>query len=117
MASLTPVIVTAWLDPPLQTDFQVGSSVTWHATFLDRMTRTPVDPDIVNFIYSAPVQLAATTVTYPTGIVKDAVGVYRYDLPLTLTGRWVLTVAPQGNPGAVGIGNSTLEIYVSGAGN
>ena len=54
MASLTPVIVTAWLDPPLQTDFQVGSSVTWHATFLDRMTRTPVDPDIVNFIYSVP---------------------------------------------------------------
>jgi hypothetical protein len=116
MASTTPVIVTSWLDPPLQTDFQLGSSVTWHATFRDRMTQAAVDPDIVNFIYSAPAQNTPTTVTYPTGIVKDTVGAYRYDLPLTLIGRMVLTVAPQGNPGAVGIGSHTLEIIVHGTG-
>jgi hypothetical protein len=112
----TPVIVTAWLDPPLQTDFQIGDSVTWHATFTDRMTRTAVDPDIVTFVYSAPTQIATTAVTYPASIVRDAMGVYRLDLALTVSGRWILTVAPQGNPGLVGIGNSSLELYVSGTG-
>jgi hypothetical protein len=116
MASLTPVIVTSWLDPPLQTDFQLGASVTWHATFRDRMTQQYVDPDIVNFVYSSPTQIATTTVTYPASIVRDQVGAYRLDLALTVVGRWILTIAPQGNPGAVGIGNSSLEIQCHGTG-
>src|SRR5665213_1478546 len=101
----TPVIVTCWLDPPLQSDFLLGTAVTWHATFTDRIQRDLyVDPDVVNFIYSSPPQAPATTVTYPTSIVRDAVGQYRLDLPFSVTGRWILTVAAQGNPGAVGIG-------------
>jgi hypothetical protein len=117
MASLTPVIVTSWLDPPLQTDFQLGASVTWHATFRDRMTQQYVDPDIVNFIYSSPVQIPTTTLVYgASSIVRDQLGAYRYDLPLTVVGRWILTIAPQGNPGAVGIGNSSLEIQCHGTG-
>ena len=116
MASTTPVIVTSWLDPPLQTDFQVGDSVTWHATFVDRMTRAYVDPDIVTFVYSCPPQIVTTPIVYPTSIVRDTVGVYRLDLALTVAGRWILTVAPQGNPGAVGIGTSSLEIQTFGTG-
>lgn len=102
----TPVVVTTWLDPPEQTDFQVGDSVTWHASFVDRMSKAPVTPDIINFIWSAPPALTATTVA-PT---VDAVGSCHYDLPLTIVGKYILTVAAQGNPGPVGIGNQSMVI-------
>jgi hypothetical protein len=104
----TPVIVTMWLDPPLQTDFQLGDSITWHAAFVDRQTRAPVTPDIINFIYSNPPQTTPTTVT-PT---VDATGVCHYDLPLSLEGKYVLTTQAQGNPGAVSIGNQSMVITV-----
>jgi hypothetical protein len=35
---------------------------------------------------------------------------------LTVVGRWILTIAPQGNPGAVSIGSSSLELQVHGTG-
>lgn len=108
----TPVIVILWLDPPLQSDFQLGDSVTWHAAFLDRETHAPVTPDVINFIYSNPPQLGATTVT----LVADSTGLCHLDLPLTLIGKYILTTAALGNPGSVGIGNQSIEIYVSGTG-
>lgn len=109
---LTPVIVTMWLDPPLQTDFQLGDSVTWHAAFVDRQTRAPIDPDIVSFVSSNPPQTVPTTITYPTTIVKDGTGVYHLDFALSLEGKYVLTTQAQGNPGAVGVGNQSMVITV-----
>lgn len=103
---ITPVITTTWLDPPEQTDFQVGTAVTWHASFMDRQTRAPVTPDIIQFIYSSPPAVTDTTVT-PT---VDATGSCHYDLQLPSVGKWILTVAPQGNPGAVPIGQASMVI-------
>ena len=113
----TPVLTTMWLDPPLQTDFMLGQAVTIHMTFADRQTHAAVDPDIVNFRYDNPPNTTtATTITYPTTIVKNAVGNYQLDLALTNTGRWNLNAQPQGNPGAVSIGGATKEIVVYGTG-
>lgn len=105
---VTPVVVTMWLDPPLQTDFQVGDQVTWHAAFVDRETRAPVTPDIINFVYSSPPGLTNQTVTPTT----DATGVCHYDLVLSIVGKWILTTAPQGNPGPVSIGNQSMVLDV-----
>ncbi len=107
----TPVVVTMWLDPPLQTDFQVGDVVTWHAAFVDRQTRAPVTPDVINFVYSSPPGLANQPVTTPA-ITVDATGVCHYDLALSTVGKWILTTAPQGNPGLVSIGNQSMVLYV-----
>ena len=117
MPSTTPVLTTMWLDPPLQTDFMLGQAVTIHMTFADRMTHAAVDPDIVNFRYDNPPNTtSATTITYPTTIIKNAVGNYQLDLILAATGRWILNAQPQGNPGAVSIGGMTMEIAVYGVG-
>ena len=112
----TPVLVLCWLDPPLQTDFSIGASVRWHAAFTDPITRQLVDPDIVTFAYSVPPVATAVSFTYPTLIVKDTLGQYHLDLPLTTIGRWALNVTAQGNPGAVQIGSGTLMINVFSAG-
>lgn len=113
----TPVLTTMWLDPPLQSDFQLNDAITIHMTFADRETHLVLDPDIINFNYSnPPVNIVPTSVTYPTGMTKDGVGTYHVDLPLTTQGRWVLNAQPQGNPGAVAIGGATMEIMVYGAG-
>ena len=113
----TPVLVQTWLDPPLQSDFLVGQSVTWHASFIDRISRQVVDPDIVTFSYENPPVSTAVSQTYPASIVKDGVGLYHWDLPaFTGKGRWVLNVTAQGNPGAVGTGQATLTLTVYGAG-
>ena len=112
----TPVIVSCWLDPPLINDFTIGASVTWNASFIDRVSRVLVDPDIVIFTYSNPPVTTPVAVTYPVLIVRDTTGQYHLDLPLTTTGRWVLNVIAQGNPGAVQIGSTTLMITVYSAG-
>jgi hypothetical protein len=112
----TPVLVTMWLDPPLQTDFQLGDSITWHAAFVDRQTRAPVTPDIINFIYSNPPQTTPVTVTTPA-ITVDATGVCHYDFPLSLEGKYVLTTVALGNPGAVSIGSQSMVITVWDPGN
>jgi hypothetical protein len=106
-----------WLDPPLQTDFQVNDAITVHMTFADRMTRLVVTPDVLYFNYSnPPANSVPTSLTYPTGITLDATGCYHVDLPLTSAGRWVLNAQPQGNPGGVSIGGATIEIQVWGTG-
>ncbi len=105
-----------WLDPPLQSDFQLNDAITVHMSFADRIARTVVDPDVVNFNYSNPPNSGTTTITYPVGMVRDAVGVYHVDLALNAQGRWVLNAAPQGNPGAVPIGGATMQVRVFGAG-
>lgn len=112
----TPVVVSCWLDPPLINDFSEGASVTWHAAFVDRITRQLVDPDILTFAYSNPPVQTAITFTYPASIVKDGTGLYHLDLSLTSVGRWVLNVSAEGNPGALGIGTNTLMINVFSAG-
>jgi hypothetical protein len=108
----TPVTVTMWLDPPLVTDFQVGDMITWHASFVDRQTKAPVTPDIITFVYSSPPGQAPTPVTTPA-ITVDATGVCHYDLALSIVGKWILTTAPQGNPGAVSIGNQSMVLNVT----
>jgi hypothetical protein len=105
-----------WLDPPLQSDFQLNQAVTIHMTFADRETHAAVDPDIVKFNYDNPPNTtSATTFTYPTGITKNTTGNYQLDLALTATGRWVLNAQPQGSPN-VAIGGATMEIQVFGSG-
>ena len=106
-----------WLDPPLQTDFQLNDAITIHMSFADRMTKAVVDPDIVTFTYSNPPTPGNTATTYPLGIVRDATGIYHLDLGLISQGRWVLNTLAQGNPGPVPIGGATMEIRVFGAGN
>lgn len=114
----TPVLVQTWLDPPLQTDFQVGDSVTWHASFIDRISRQLVTPDLITFSWSnPPVSSTPTVATVASlAVTLDATGLCHYDLPLNSPGRWVLNVSAQGNPGTVGIGNSTLYLQVFGSG-
>lgn len=100
-----------WLDPPLQTDFQLGGSVSWHAAFMDRITKVITDPDIVQFTVAAS-GVGSTTYTYPSLILRDATGLYRLEVPLTSAGAWSLQVNALGNPGAVGIGTASLTLQV-----
>ena len=103
----TPVYVATWLDPPEQSSFAVGASVTWHAAFADRITRQLVSPDIVTFSTSNP-PVSSTPV--PTTMVATSVGQYQMDFPITSAGLWILDVQAQGNPGAVNVGTANLKI-------
>ncbi len=103
----TPVIVTAWVDPPELSDVPAGTTVTWHALCVDRITREPVSPDIITFSWSnPPVAINPLTAT-PT---QDATGEYHQDTQITGAGTWLLQVIAQGNPGAVTIGSNTLYL-------
>jgi hypothetical protein len=103
----TPVAVITWLDPPEQTDYAVGSAVTWHAAFADRITRQPVNPDIVTFSSSNPPAVSAPTSAVPT---NDSTGQYHLDFPITSPGTWLLLVQAQGLPGNVPVGSASLKI-------
>lgn len=108
MATTTPVIITTWLDPPLQSDFQVGSAATWHASFVDRVSRALVDPDVVAFTYANP---PVTSTPVATTATKDTVGRYRVDQPFTAPGSWLLNVAATSS-GGVAVGNASLLVHV-----
>lgn len=107
----TPVVVIMWLDPYEQTDFGLGSAVTWHVRFMDRITKVAVDPDVVNMFYSTPLSNSAN-VTPP---VKDGIGNYHVDLPLTAVGRWTLTCQPQSGGANVGMSSTTLQVFDAAA--
>lgn len=110
MASLAPVTVVTWLNPPLQSDFVVGDMIRWYASFT--LLSTPgvvVDPDIVLFTYTIP---PVTTTPQVATTVKDQSGLYHYDLVPAVPGKFLLNVQPQGNPGAVNIGHAEIRINV-----
>ena len=49
------------------------------------------DPAVVKFDHKAPDASSTTTLTFPTGIVKETTGQYYYDLdttPVTKDGDW-----------------------------
>ena len=100
-----------WLDPYEQTDFQLNASVTWHVCFIDRILKTPLDPDTVGMTTSAPLSGSPSAVAP----VKDAVGVYHYDLPLTTVGRWTLMCQPVSGGARVGSGEITLQVFDAAA--
>jgi hypothetical protein len=107
----TPVIITTWLDPPLQSDWQLGASVTWHADIVDRISRVLVDPDVVSFSYTnPPVTSTAVGVSY----TKETVGRYRVDLPFNAPGSWLLKVATTSS-GGTATGNASLVAHVFAA--
>lgn len=104
----TPVIVTTWLDPALQSDWQLGASTTWHATFVDRISRVLVDPDVVAFTYTnPPVTSTPVALTY----TQETVGRYRVDIAFNALGSWLLNVGATSLTG-VGVGNASLVAHV-----
>ena len=60
-----------------------GSLVTITATFTDITTSSPADPTTVTLIIDTPGQVSTTYTYGSSAIVKDATGVYHYDLTLT----------------------------------
>jgi hypothetical protein len=107
MSISAPVLVTMWLDPPLQSDFQVGQAVTCNMTFADRRTKVLVDPDSFSSdLYNPPLPGPS----FPT-LVKDAVGVYHTDLQWSAPGRWLYIVSARDGGGGLW-GTGTLETHV-----
>lgn len=53
----------------------------------DDASGTATDPTTIVLKYINPAG-TVTTLTYPTGIVKDATGRYHYDLTLNASGTW-----------------------------
>lgn len=118
MTSTAPVTAVAWLGTPLQTDFVVGDSVRWYASFIDPVLKTAIDPDIVTFSISNPTAPATPTnnVYGSSNVVRDSAGNYHLDVPLTVVGKWLLNVIAQGNPGAVAVGGAEMRISVFSSG-
>ena len=104
----TPVIVTTWLDPPMQSDWQVGAATTWHAAFVDRVSRAPVTPDVVAFSYTNPPVTITPVVLTAT---VDATGKQHVDLPFTALGSWLLNVSATSS-GGTAVGNASLVAHV-----
>lgn len=63
-----------------------GSKVTVRAVFRDD-DGALFDPTVVIAKYATPAN-AVTSLTYPTTIVKDAVGLYHLDITVNRAGDW-----------------------------
>jgi hypothetical protein len=77
-------------------DYNIGDRIRLPADFHDLVTGALADPTSV----SVQVRNEAgtiTTKTYPTDIVKSAVGQYYYDLTPTLAGTWYVQWAGTGS--------------------
>jgi hypothetical protein len=103
----TPVDVITWLDPPEQTDFAVGAAVTWHASFVDRITHALVSPTTVTFSTSNP---PFTSTPVPTVVSPTSTGQYQMDFPIANPGGWLLLVQAQGT-GSVAVGSASIKIW------
>lgn len=111
MATEAPVLLIVEIEPSETASLAVGASYRSHLKILDADSRVPVDPD-TNFptLTVTPPFVAATVYQFGVGatIVKDAVGLYHADVPITLAGRnrhqWLVTM------GGVSTGSNTTVL-------
>jgi hypothetical protein len=67
--------------------YDVGSLVRVSATYVD-INNAAIDPTAVILTYKNPLG-TKTVLTYPSGIIKDAVGKYHFDIDTsTFNGVW-----------------------------
>ena len=68
--------------------YQIGDLVRCDGRFQDA-AGTDIDPDVVRFKFR-PSGGSTTTYEYPTDpeVVRDSVGNYHVDVPVTLSGNW-----------------------------
>ncbi len=108
MATESPLILVAEIEPTETVYFSVGSSVRVHLAAFDADTKQPVNPDVLQFVFTAPFVTPATS-TVGSGIVQDALGLFHADTPLTLAGKNTFQYLAQLN--SIPCGSNTVETY------
>jgi len=115
VAGLNPVDVQLTLEPPLTSYMPLNTSATLRVSFVDSLTKRPVDPDATSVLSLQPPQNAGSTMP---GLTRDGIGLYHSVVTFaTVVGKWLLQVIAQGNPGSIAIGSATLAVQVYAAGN
>jgi hypothetical protein len=118
MATEAPVLLIVEIEPTETASLAVGASFRSHLTVLDADSRQPVDPDsgYPHLIKTPPF---TSPTTYTLGgigsiIVRDSVGVFHADIPITLPGnnrhQWLVTM------GGISVGSNTTQLQGVAAG-
>jgi hypothetical protein len=82
--------------------YQIGDKIRIGATFRDPATRTTTDPDIVRFRFKLPTGPESVYVFGTDApLVREAVGVFHVDLPITEKDEWWYRWEADGTTGVV----------------
>lgn len=88
--------------------YLVGNVIRMKANWTDpNNNNLPVDPTVVSFRYADPTG-AVTTNTYPTLVVKEAVGIYHLDVICNTVGTWWYDAISTGTAQARAEGNFVI---------
>lgn len=68
--------------------YKVGNVVRLKGVWTDpNAADAPIDPAVVIIKYTDPLG-ATTSVTYPSTIIKESVGIYHLDVSINVAGLW-----------------------------